>query len=171
MSNTNDILDQNPESVPDRAKRTPIPLPGGTAAQIEEGKLYQIKVHYTENGKVFEGYLRPWGANAATMYWDCVTLDSAYGGYPIKFRPKSTGRGSWYLECDDGYWLSLRNGWTYRSFEVNAIGWQILDGKIYNDFWGGPLCEDLKGPFPEGRFTGQDLPVILHDCSFELVTS
>ena len=172
MSNVNDLLDGGPDHAPDLKNRTRLALPSGAIAQIQDGNLYTIKVHYTENGKVHEGYLRPWGANAATMFWDNVALDSSYGGGPIKFRPQSIP-GSDYkkLQCDDGYWLSLRNGWAYRSFEGNALGWQIVEGKILNDYWGGPLCEDLKGPFPEGRFTGMKLPFVLHDCSFELVTS
>ncbi len=94
---------------------------------------------------------------------DCDNM--VINGYTSKFKlhPREEGFDDW--EIDDGYWLSIRaTGWAYRSYYAQRVGWKIIDGKLYNNYWWmrmGRLpagCQWGEGLFTsKGYYVGMDL--------------
>jgi hypothetical protein len=115
-------------------KGSPNELPSGEVFKADPDTWYNLVVHYTDqNGQPADGYLGPVGYNAATSYWDYMQVSGDASKF--KLHPRADGWADW--EIDDGNYLSLKlTGWAYRASDSDyRIGWQIVDGKLYNAYW------------------------------------
>jgi hypothetical protein len=132
-------------------------LPGGNVGS-GPSSWYNLKINYTdEDGKPREAFMGPIGSNATTSFWDYMKV-----GGKSKFRLHPGENGFEYWEIDDGYWLSLRyDGWAYRSFERNRVGWKIINRKLYTDYdrWKGYAlgAERRRILVPDAYYVGVNL--------------
>lgn len=142
----------------------PNQLPAGEAFKADPNVWYQLKVLYTDrNGKSASSFIYPLGKNPATSFWDYMAFNSPDGLPPAKFKvhpPKDNGFSEW--ELDDGNYLCLKaTGWVYRA-SLYRIGWAVLDGHLFNDYWGGPTGYQYDDVLvPKAYYIGMKLPVFI----------
>ncbi|MEO6000159.1 MAG: hypothetical protein ABIN89_25195 [Chitinophagaceae bacterium] len=107
------------------------PKPGGGVG-AEPDKWYVLKVTNidpkTPNAM---GYLAGISSDPVFSFYDYMQISAS--GWKFKVHPGTNGFDYW--EISDGNYLSLRyNGWAYRAYESNKIGWKIVNGKLYNNY-------------------------------------
>lgn len=126
------------------------PAPGGGLG-VEPAKWYVLKVtNIDAKAPTRVGYLAGISTEPAFSFHDYMQISAS--GWKFKVVPGPNGFDYW--QTDDGNWLSLRyNGWAYRSFENNRIGWKIVNGKLYNNY-------DRWKDYPLGCQYREDLDLI-----------
>ncbi len=128
--------------------------PGGGLGGTPD-KWYVLKVTYKDRNNVpQEGYMGASSHSSGQTDWDNMVIK----GYTSKFKlhPRGDGFDDW--EIDDGYWLSMRaTGWAYRSYYAQRIGWKIVDGKLYNNYWDPNKWQNYPAgsQWGEGLFTSK----------------
>jgi hypothetical protein len=156
----------------------PNPLPSGELLKTDPTKWYLLKGHYTnDSGKPATSYAYPLGKNAATSFWDYVTLGySPDGCDPLQFQliPDNNDPSSWQFwkirdnSCNAGYHLDCKaTGWLYRASAYHTK-FRIVDGKLYCSYWSGPAGSEFRSTLvPPGQYIGMGLPVFT--CELEEV--
>ncbi|WP_158945996.1 hypothetical protein [Granulicella sp. S190] len=146
-------------------------VPSGTPNQVpsevfeaDANVWYHLAVNYVDKeGKPASSFFYPLAANASTSFWDYMAFNSTSGLKPSKFKvhPAKGGYSEW--EIDDGNYLCLKaTGWAYRSSEYR-IGWAIVNGHLYSNYWRGPVGyrydgDSIIAPVPRAYYIGMDLP-------------
>jgi len=126
-------------------------LPGGGVG-AEPAATYVLKVTYQdERGVTKVGYLGGIANDPAFSFYDYMQISAS--GWKFTKSPAANGFEYWQFAIDNNY-LSLRyNGWAYRSYQSNRIGWKIVNGKLYSDY-------DRWKDYPLGTQFRQDLDLI-----------
>jgi hypothetical protein len=139
----------------------PQPLMAGEAFVAAPDTWYNLLVTYKDRrGNKTEGLMYPLGSNPSTSFYEYMVLGSSPDGLPpmkVKLHPPdANGWSTW--EMHDGNYLSLKaTGWLYRSSHY-PIGFRIVDGRLYNAYWGGPAGSTWRDAFvPSACYTGQGL--------------
>src|SRR6185295_423672 len=131
---------------------TPDPLPEGEVFEASPDTWYNLRVHYKDDkGNPLTGLMYPLASNPATSFYEYMVLGSSPMGLPpvkLRLKPRPDGWAIWEIDWEGGIqYLSLKlTGWAYRASNKGyAIGWQIVDNKLYNEYW----SKNWKG-FPAG---------------------
>ena len=153
--------DPSPNDQPFVASGSPNPLPSGTVVKSDPNTWYNLKATYTNtSGNTVVGYARSIGSNPSTSFWDYMELadTTPAGAAKFKLHPRNDGWAEW--EINDGNRLSVKaTGWVYRSSAYHT-GWQVVDGKLYNDYWAGPVgYAHRRILVSDAYYMGMDLPV------------
>ena len=151
----------SPNDQPFVASGSPNPLPSGTVFKSDPNTWYNLKVTYTnDSGNTVVGYARSIGSNPSTSFWDYMELadTTPAGAAKFKLHPRNDGWAEW--EINDGNRLSVkRTGWVYRSSAYHT-GWAVVDGKLYNDYWDGPVgYEHHRVLVSDAYYMGMEKPV------------
>jgi hypothetical protein len=112
--------------------KDPTPAPPGGGLGGTPDQWYVLKVTNT-NPKTPNtvGYLAGISSEPSFSFYDYMQISAA--GWKFKVHPGTNGFNYW--EMNDGNYLSLKyDGWAYRSYEKNKVGWKIVDGKLYTDY-------------------------------------
>jgi hypothetical protein len=106
--------------------------PGGGVGGVQD-QWYVLKVTYQdEKGVTKVGYLAGISAEPAFSFHDYMQISAS--GWKFKMQTAPNGFSYWQFG-EDNYYLSLKyDGWAYRSYEANRIGWKIVNGKLYSDY-------------------------------------
>jgi hypothetical protein len=140
----------------------PNKLPAGAVFKPAANTWYNLRVTYTDTSRnTVNGYLYPLGANPSTMFWDYMAFISLDGLPPAKFMLHELEDGWAEWELDNGDYLSVKaTGYVYRA-SAYRIGWQVIDSKLYNNYWPGPAGYkwDSSTFVPGDYYVGMELPV------------
>lgn len=145
------------------ASGAPNPAPAGEAFEVDPEAWYNLRVMFvTKEGATVAGYASYVSRDFRMPFWDYMSLwpeSVAEDISMFKLHPRSDGWAHW--EIDDGNYLSLKaTGWVYRS-SAYPLGWRISDGRLYNDYWNGPVgyrYESGGGFAAEAYYMGMRLP-------------
>lgn len=113
------------------------------AAVIPDDRWYNLKFDYHDrHGNHTSGYAYDIGTNPSTSFWDYISA-TPISGPMSKFKKVGTEGNRMYLQMADGNYLSCRAAprlWLYRTNAwAYAVGWEIVDGKLYTDYHAGAV--------------------------------
>lgn len=150
------------------------PLPARpNAVVIPDDRWYNLKLdYYDTKGNLQSGAAYYVGTGSGWMYW--AYISTTYSNGPMaKFKKVKTEGNRMKLETSDGYYLSCRAAprlWLYRSYSNYAVGWEIVDGKLFTDYHDGPVGAVYYqyGAVPEAYYMRVDQNPAVINCEWVL---
>lgn len=133
----------NPDDAPTGPTETPRQITAEESALVSgiSEEWFYLQATYTDRGQTATGYVSQYRNGA--MYWDSYIIITAAPQTAFK----RVGSGQWLCDSksvtykDPPFYLCVTAGpryWVYLSNYYTYVKWWIADGKLHNDYVGGP---------------------------------